>query len=178
MCDKHKFVFEFDKAYTARWSKSRSKPRPSTNRRRLLRLKRVSTRSIERASFVYAGKAMRTTLRRRLAEHARKITSRRISALGKSRADLQSSKAIGLFEQVDMRYSALRAGVERERLLEAMSRERAGPASRSQSGTPIFRRSSLSYTAAWILAWHNRFRSQYRDGVANLTHALGPGFGK
>jgi len=83
MCDRHGFVFEIDKAYTAqliqkfeaspahRLGEEIGPPQPG-----IYALYR-------RGRIVYAGKAMgATTLKRRLAEHARKIAGRRNILLG------------------------------------------------------------------------------------------------
>src|SRR2546426_373154 len=77
MCDKHAFFFEFDKAFTAqlieKFEVSPAHPLteevapPSKGVYALYRQRKI----------VYAGKALDTTLRRRLAEHARKIDCRR-----------------------------------------------------------------------------------------------------
>ncbi len=77
MCDKHQFFFEFDKAFTAqlieKFEASPAHPLsedvapPSKGVYALYRHRKI----------VYAGKALDTTLRRRLAEHTRKIAGRR-----------------------------------------------------------------------------------------------------
>ncbi len=77
MCDKHQFFFEFDKAFTAqlieKFEASPAHPLsedvapPSKGVYALYRQRKI----------VYAGKALDTTLRRRLAEHTRKIAGRR-----------------------------------------------------------------------------------------------------
>jgi len=77
MCDKHKFVFEFDKAYTAQLvEKFEASPAHPLTEDVAPSEKGVYALYRKR-KLVYAGKAMQTTLRRRLAEHARKIASRR-----------------------------------------------------------------------------------------------------
>lgn len=77
MCDKHNFFFEFDKAFTAQLiEKFEASPEhplaedvapPSKGVYALYR----------RRKLVYAGKALQTTLRRRLVEHAQKVAGRR-----------------------------------------------------------------------------------------------------
>lgn len=72
MCDQHNFFFEFDKAFTAQLiQKFEASPEhpltedvapPSKGVYALYRKK----------VLVYAGKALQTTLKRRLGEHARK----------------------------------------------------------------------------------------------------------
>src|SRR5947208_2604710 len=77
MCDRHRFFFEFDKAFThqliEKFEASPAHPLtedvapPEKGVYALYRKRRL----------VYAGKALDTTLKRRLAEHARKISGRR-----------------------------------------------------------------------------------------------------
>jgi hypothetical protein len=77
LCDRHEFFFEFDKAFTRqlieKFEASPSHPLsedvapPNKGVYALYRHRKI----------VYAGKALETTLRRRLAEHARKIASRK-----------------------------------------------------------------------------------------------------
>ena len=77
MCDQHRFFFEFDKAFThqliEKFEASPAHPLtedvapPEKGVYALYRRKRL----------MYAGKALDTTLKRRLAEHARKISGRR-----------------------------------------------------------------------------------------------------
>ena len=76
MCDRHQFFFEFDKAFTVQLiEKFEASPEhPLTEdvgppEQGVYALYR-------RGKLVYAGKALQTTLRRRLAEHARKIAGR------------------------------------------------------------------------------------------------------
>jgi len=76
MCEQHKFFFEFDKAYNHQLiQKFEASPEhplseevapPETGVYALYQMDKL----------VYAGKALQTTLRRRLAEHARKIRGR------------------------------------------------------------------------------------------------------
>lgn len=82
MCDKHKFVFEFDRAYTGQLiEKFEASPQhPLTidvapPRKGVYGL-------YHKRKMVYAGKALDTTLKRRLNEHARKISSRQNIKLG------------------------------------------------------------------------------------------------
>lgn len=77
MCDRHQFFFEFDKAFThqliAKFEASPAHPLsedvapPEKGVYALYRHRKI----------VYAGKALDTTLRRRLGEHTRKIAGRR-----------------------------------------------------------------------------------------------------
>ena len=76
MCDKHDFVFEFDKAYT---SQLIEKFEVSPQHELILDIaapKKGVYALYQKGKLVYAGKALETTLRRRLNEHARKIESR------------------------------------------------------------------------------------------------------
>jgi len=77
MCDKHEFVFEFDKAYTAQLiEKFEASPRHSLTIDVAPPRKGVYALYFK-GKLVYAGKALDTTLKRRLNEHGRKINSRR-----------------------------------------------------------------------------------------------------
>lgn len=76
MCDKHDFVFEFDKAYNHQFiEKFEASPEhPLTpdvapHRKKVYAL-------YHRGELVYAGKALETSLGRRLAEHHKKIAGR------------------------------------------------------------------------------------------------------
>ncbi len=77
MCDKHNFFFEFDKAFTDQliYKFEESPAHPLTEDIA------PSTKGVyalyRHRKIVYAGKALDTTLRRRLGEHARKIGGRR-----------------------------------------------------------------------------------------------------
>lgn len=77
MCDKHNFFFEFDKAFTAQLiQKFESSPaHPLTED--VAPPDEGVYAIYRRRKLVYAGKAMQTTLKRRLAEHARKISGRK-----------------------------------------------------------------------------------------------------
>jgi len=77
MCDKHRFIFEWDKAYTHQLIKKleaspehRLEPDVAPPEKGVYVLYR-------NRKIVYAGKALQTTLRRRLNEHATKISGRR-----------------------------------------------------------------------------------------------------
>jgi hypothetical protein len=77
MCEKHLFLFEFDKAFTAQLrEKFESSPEhPLTED--VAPPKKGVYALYRHGELVYAGKALQTTLRRRLAEHSRKISGRR-----------------------------------------------------------------------------------------------------
>lgn len=77
MCDRHAFFFEFDKAFTRQLIEKfeRSPAHPLTED---VAPPQTGVYAIYRKRvLVYAGKALQTTLQRRLAEHARKIAGRR-----------------------------------------------------------------------------------------------------
>lgn len=77
MCDRHNFFFEFDKAFTVQLiEKFEASPTHPLTEDVAPPEKGVYA-LYRRGAIVYAGKALRTTLRRRLAEHARKIAGRR-----------------------------------------------------------------------------------------------------
>jgi hypothetical protein len=77
MCDKHEFVFEFDKAYTAQLiEKFEASPQHPLTTDVATPRKGVYALYFK-GKLVYAGKALDTTLKRRLNEHCRKINSRR-----------------------------------------------------------------------------------------------------
>lgn len=76
MCDRHTFFFEFDKAFTAQLiEKFEASPAHPLTEDVAPPQKGVYA-LYRRDKLVYAGKALSTTLRRRLAEHARKIAGR------------------------------------------------------------------------------------------------------
>jgi hypothetical protein len=76
MCDQHTFVFEFDKAYNQQLiEKFEASPEHPLTEEVAPRLKGVYA-LYHRGGLVYAGKALDTTLGRRLAEHYRKIVGR------------------------------------------------------------------------------------------------------
>ncbi len=77
MCDKHQFFFEFDKAFTQQLiEKIEASPAHALSNDVAPPLKGVYALYWKR-KIVYAGKALDTTLKRRLGEHARKIAGRR-----------------------------------------------------------------------------------------------------
>ncbi|HJX61242.1 MAG TPA: hypothetical protein VJ578_01615, partial [Dehalococcoidia bacterium] len=76
MCDKHQFIFEFDKAYNHQLiEKFEASPEHPLTVDVAQPLKGVYALYYS-GTLVYAGKALNTTLARRLAEHYRKIASR------------------------------------------------------------------------------------------------------
>ncbi len=76
MCDKHEFVFEFDKAYNHQLiEKFEASPEHLLTPAVAPPLKGVYA-IYYRGALVYAGKALNTTLARRLLEHHRKIAGR------------------------------------------------------------------------------------------------------
>ena len=76
MCELHEFVFEFDKAYNAQLiEKFEASPAHGLSTDIAPALKGVYALYCSGA-LVYAGKALDTTLRRRLNEHYRKIEGR------------------------------------------------------------------------------------------------------
>jgi hypothetical protein len=82
MCEKHEFVFEFDKAYTGQLiEKFEASPQhPLTID--IAPPKKGVYALYRKGKLVYAGKALDTKLKRRLNEHARKISSRQKIKLG------------------------------------------------------------------------------------------------
>jgi hypothetical protein len=77
MCDEHEFIFEFDKAYTSQLiEKFEASPRHSLSKD-IAPPKKGVYALYYKDKLVYAGKALDTTLRRRLNEHAKKISSRK-----------------------------------------------------------------------------------------------------
>jgi len=77
MCDKHDFFFEFDKAFTDQlMQKFEASPaHPLTED--VAPPKKGVYALYRKQSLVYAGKALQTTLRRRLGDHTRKIAGRK-----------------------------------------------------------------------------------------------------
>jgi len=76
VCDRHQFFFEFDKAFTHQLiEKFEASPAHALTEDVAPQEKGVYALYRHRR-IVYAGKALDTTLRRRLGEHARKIASR------------------------------------------------------------------------------------------------------
>jgi hypothetical protein len=77
MCENHRFIFEWDKAYTAQLiSKFEASPKHPLAEDVAPPEKGVYA-LYRKGQLVYAGKALQTTLKRRLAEHTKKISSRR-----------------------------------------------------------------------------------------------------
>lgn len=77
MCQKHSFFFEFDKAFTHQLiEKFEASPRHPLSEDIAPPEKGVYA-VYRKGKLVYAGKALQTTLKRRLAEHARKISGRK-----------------------------------------------------------------------------------------------------
>jgi hypothetical protein len=77
MCDQHNFIFEFDKAFTTQLiQKFEASPaHPLTED--IGPPEKGVYALYWKGKIVYAGKALQTTLRRRLGEHARKIAGRK-----------------------------------------------------------------------------------------------------
>jgi hypothetical protein len=76
MCDKHEFFFEFDKAFTAQLiEKFEASPAHPLTEEVAPAVKGVYALYWKR-KIVYAGKALQTSLKRRLGEHAKKIVGR------------------------------------------------------------------------------------------------------
>ena len=76
MCEQHHFTFEFDKAYNSQLiEKFEASPEHLLDPDVAPTLKGVYA-LYHSGELVYAGKALNTTLARRLAEHHRKIASR------------------------------------------------------------------------------------------------------
>jgi hypothetical protein len=77
MCDQHKFFFEFDKAFThqliEKFEASPSHPLTED----VAPPEKWVYALYRHGKIVYAGKALQTTLKRRLAEHTRKISGRK-----------------------------------------------------------------------------------------------------
>lgn len=85
MCDKHNFFFEFDKAFTAQL-KEKFEASPSHPLTKDVAPPSKGVYALyRRKTLVYAGKALQTTLKRRLGEHARKIAARRNISLSEMR---------------------------------------------------------------------------------------------
>lgn len=77
MCDQHNFVFEFDKAYTAQLiDKFEASPQHALTIN-IAPAKKGVYALYRNGKLVYAGKALHTTLKGRLNDHARKIASRK-----------------------------------------------------------------------------------------------------
>jgi hypothetical protein len=82
MCDQHNFFFEFDKAFTTQLIQKFevSPAHPLTEE--IAPPEKGVYALYWKGKIVYAGKALQTTLRRRLGEHARKIAGRKNISLG------------------------------------------------------------------------------------------------
>lgn len=77
MCNQHEFFFEFDKAYTHQLiEKFEASPEHQLTEDVAPPQKGIYALYRDR-TLVYAGKALETTLKRRLVEHARKIAGRK-----------------------------------------------------------------------------------------------------
>lgn len=78
MCDKHAFVFEWDKAYTHQLiAKFEESPQHPLTEDGVAPPEKGVYALYRKGKLVYAGKALQTTLKRRLSEHAKKIASRK-----------------------------------------------------------------------------------------------------
>jgi len=76
MCEQHKFVFEFDKAYNHQLIE-KFEASPAHPLSEEVAPAKIGVYALYwKDRLVYAGKALQTTLRRRLTEHTRKIRSR------------------------------------------------------------------------------------------------------
>ena len=76
MCEQHKFVFEFDKAYNHQLIE-KFEASPAHPLSEDVAPAKIWVYALYwNGGLVYAGKALKTTLKHRLAEHARKIGSR------------------------------------------------------------------------------------------------------
>jgi hypothetical protein len=77
MCDRHRFVFEFDRAYVDQIiRKLEESPAHPLSEHEAPSEKGVYALYRKR-KLVYAGKALQTSLKRRLTEHSKKIEGRR-----------------------------------------------------------------------------------------------------
>lgn len=77
MCNKHRFIFEFDRAYTDQLIKKiEASPEHPLHLDVATPEKGVYV-LYRRGTIVYAGKALQTTLRRRLNEHRIKLSGRK-----------------------------------------------------------------------------------------------------
>ena len=77
MCEKHEFFFEFDKAFTQQLiEKFEASPAHALSSDVAPAKKGVYALYMK-GEIIYAGKALQVTLRRRLAEHAKKIGGRK-----------------------------------------------------------------------------------------------------
>jgi hypothetical protein len=85
MCDKHRFVFEFDKAYVDQIIQKLEKSPAHPLATHQAPPEKGVYALYRRKKLVYAGKALNTSLRRRLAEHAKKIAGRNNIAVSEMR---------------------------------------------------------------------------------------------
>lgn len=76
MCDRHQFFFEFDKAFTAQLIEKFEASPEHTLTEDVAPPQKGVYALYRKGKLVYAGKALQTTLKRRLAEHTRKIAGR------------------------------------------------------------------------------------------------------
>lgn len=77
MCDRHQFFFEFDKAFTVQLIEKFEASPPHPVSEDVAPPNKGVYALYRHGKIVYAGKALHTTLRRRFAEHARKIAGRK-----------------------------------------------------------------------------------------------------
>lgn len=82
MCDKHDFIFEFDKAYTGQLTEKFEESPQHSLTKDIAPPKKGVYALYYKGKLVYAGKALHTTLKGRLNDHAKKITSRQNISLG------------------------------------------------------------------------------------------------
>ncbi len=76
MCDKHDFFFEFDKEFTTQLIRKFEASPEHPLEKDLAPPGKGVYALYRKGKIVYAGKALQTTLRRRLNEHAKKVGSR------------------------------------------------------------------------------------------------------
>jgi Eco29kI restriction endonuclease len=76
VCDKHRFDFEFDKAFTAQLIEKFEASPAHPLAEDVAPPEKGVYALYRKGKLVYAGKALDTTLKRRLAEHTKKISSR------------------------------------------------------------------------------------------------------
>lgn len=76
MCDRHQFVFEFDKAYNQQLIEKFEDSPEHLLTADVAQPQKGVYALYYRGKLVYAGKALNTTLARRLGEHLRKIAGR------------------------------------------------------------------------------------------------------
>ncbi len=83
MCDKHRFVFDVEKAYVGQIIPELEKSPPHPLAESEAPAEKGVYALYRKAKLVYAGKALQTSLKRRLSEHAKKIAGRKNIKLGK-----------------------------------------------------------------------------------------------